>query len=53
MAGIYMLNIIDATVDAHLFDYDISDNLSFNVQPTLMRSLDNKNAMGLTCRLYF
>ncbi|MFO7843767.1 MAG: DUF5683 domain-containing protein [Bacteroidales bacterium] len=53
MAGIYMLNIIDATVDAHLFDYDISDNLSFNVQPSLMRSLDNKNAMGLTCRFYF
>jgi len=53
MAGIYMLNIIDATVDAHLFDYDISDNLSLNVQPSLLRSPDNQRAMGLTCRFYF
>ena len=53
LAGVYMLNIIDATVDAHLFDYDISENLSLNVQPSLMRSIDQQNALGLTCRFTF
>ena len=53
LAGIYMLNIIDATVDAHLYDYDISDNLSLNIQPSLMRSIDNQNALGVTCRFVF
>lgn len=30
---LYILNIIDATVDAHLFEYDISDNLSMKLEP--------------------
>ncbi|MDP3445736.1 MAG: DUF5683 domain-containing protein, partial [Ignavibacteria bacterium] len=29
----YVLNIVDATVDAHFFNYDISDNLSLHLQP--------------------
>ena len=28
-----MLQIIDAHVDAHLKDYDISDDLSMNLEP--------------------
>ena len=32
-AGVYLFNVIDAHVDAHLRDYDISDNLSMDVQP--------------------
>ncbi len=32
-AGVYLLNVIDAHVDAHLKDYDISDNLSMDVTP--------------------
>lgn len=32
-AGIYVLQIIDAHVDAHLKDYDISDDLSMNLEP--------------------
>ena len=32
-AGVYLFNVIDAHVDAHLKDYDISDNLSMDVQP--------------------
>ena len=29
----YGLNIVDATVDGHLYSYDISDDLSLNVDP--------------------
>ena len=32
-AGVYLLNILDAHVDAHLQDYDISDDLTMNLEP--------------------
>lgn len=32
-AGVYLLNILDAHVDSHLQDFDISDDLSMNVEP--------------------
>ena len=32
---LYALNIIDATVDGHLYAFDISDNLSMNINPYL------------------
>ncbi len=32
-AGLYILQIVDAHVDAHLKDYDISDDLSLNIEP--------------------
>lgn len=51
LAAIYLLNILDATVDAHLFDYEINDNLSLNIQPTLKRTIDYQSAYGLTLRL--
>lgn len=35
MALWYGLNIIDATVDAHFFEYDIGDDLTLKVEPTL------------------
>ncbi|MDE7070293.1 MAG: hypothetical protein K2O63_07295 [Alistipes sp.] len=34
-AGIYILQIIDAHVDAHLKDYDISDDLSMSIAPAI------------------
>lgn len=30
---LYVMNLIDAAVDAHLYDFDVSDNLSMRVQP--------------------
>ena len=30
---LYVLNIIDASVDAHLFYFDVSDNLSLQISP--------------------
>jgi hypothetical protein len=34
LAAFYVLNVIDANVDAHLFDWDISDKLALRMQPT-------------------
>jgi TM2 domain-containing membrane protein YozV len=34
-AIVYLLSIVDASVDAHLFYYDVSDNLSFGVIPKI------------------
>lgn len=33
MAGVYLLQIVDAVVDAHLSTFDVSDDLSFQVRP--------------------
>lgn len=30
---VYVMNIFDAVVDAHLYDYDVSDNISLRVEP--------------------
>jgi hypothetical protein len=38
MAALYTLQIIDATVDAHLKTFDVSDNLSLQVSPALYPS---------------
>lgn len=33
---VYVLNIVDASVDAHLFYFDVSDNLSMNIVPSVI-----------------
>lgn len=50
--GFYALNIIDASVDAHLFDFDISEDLSFNWQPA-MRNVDDQFVYGVNCTFNF
>lgn len=52
MVGFYGLNIIDASVDAHLFDFDISEDLSFNWQPT-MQNYNQQTLYGLNCTFTF
>ncbi len=34
--GFYAVQIIDASVDAHLADYDISDDISLNLDPVIL-----------------
>lgn len=53
-AGVYMLNIIDAHVDAHLQDYDISDDLSMNIEPYFdYTPVGSHPTMGLNLSLTF
>ncbi len=51
-AGFYALNIIDASVDAHLFDFDISEDLSFNWQPA-MQNVNDELVYGFNCIFKF
>jgi hypothetical protein len=52
LAGFYVLNIIDATVDAYLFDYDITQDLSFRIKPTIINSPGSSD-FGLSCSIRF
>jgi hypothetical protein len=45
--AVYILNIIDATVDAYLFNYDISEDLSLRIEPALINTYASKGAPGL------
>ncbi len=48
-AALYLLNIVDANVDAHLFTFDVSEDLSFRLHPTLINSAHvNHCAAGLS-----
>lgn len=33
---LYVLQVVDATVEAHFFEFNVSDNLSLNIQPKMM-----------------
>ena len=50
----YILNILDASVDAHLFDYDISDDLSLHIEPLIKNPFINPEPItGITITLKF
>jgi len=51
-AVFYALNIIDASVDAHFFDFDISDDLTINWIPGPIICMDQK-LIGLHCKITF
>ncbi len=41
--GLYILNIVDANVDAHLKQFNISNDLSFDIQPFLDLNTVNRD----------
>lgn len=53
MAGVlvYLVNIIDANVDAHLKTFDVSDDLSLQLKPYSTFDYNNKLQAGLTLKL--
>ncbi len=56
-AAWYVLNIIDAIVDAHLMDFDISDDLSLNISPEITPITLSGNPQncypGITMHIHF
>jgi hypothetical protein len=48
----YAVNIIDASVDAHFFNFDISDDLTINWAPGPILCMDKK-LIGINCRFTF
>ena len=50
--GFYGLNIIDASVDAHLYNFDISDDLTLNWQPSML-NFDNNFVYCINFKLNF
>ena len=49
----YGLNIIDANVDAHLMNYDISDDISLNISPCFLENDIHSKKIGLNLRFTF
>jgi hypothetical protein len=47
MAGVYLVNIMDATVDAFLFDFDVSNDLGMKVQPTTIHTDFSRPVVGV------
>jgi hypothetical protein len=50
-AGVYVLQIVDANVDAHLFYFDVGEDISLNLQPSLQYT-SHVNT-GLSLKLNF
>lgn len=51
---VYVLNILDANVDAHLFYFNVSNDLSLHVQPSpLYLPYSNRNYVGVNLTLNF
>lgn len=51
-AAFYGLNIIDASVDAHFFNFDISDDLTLRWEPVI-RQTQNQNIFCVNCSIKF
>ncbi|MGQ0829554.1 MAG: DUF5683 domain-containing protein [Bacteroidota bacterium] len=53
-ALLYIINIVDASVDAHMFTFDVDDNLSFNIRPTSIYTASvNRYTSGLSLSIKF
>ncbi len=52
---VYMLNLVDAVVDAHLKEFDLTDDLTLEVQPTILRTQNRfrRGQAGLLLTLHF
>jgi len=57
LMAFYVLNIIDANVDANLYDWNVNDDLAVHVEPTIINNFATtvytQPAFGLSCRINF
>ncbi|MBD8487549.1 hypothetical protein IFO69_02200 [Echinicola sp. CAU 1574] len=51
--AIYALNIVDALVDAHLSGFDVSDDLTLKLEPSVESLYASGNSIGLSLKLKF
>ena len=52
--AMYALGILDAYVDAQLFDFNIDSDLSLRVEPTIIKKTDYfANSVGIQCSISF
>ncbi|WP_245189398.1 DUF5683 domain-containing protein [Lunatimonas salinarum] len=51
--GIYALGFVDAFVDAHLSGFDISDDLTLKVEPSMQPIMASQSAVGLSLKFKF
>jgi hypothetical protein len=49
LGAVYFIQIIDAGVEAHFIKFDVSDQLSLSIDPSLM----NLNSPGFTFKMSF
>ena len=54
---VYLVNLVDAHVDAHMKDYDVSDDINLTLKPSLTQvsthRTGNANLMGVSVNLTF
>lgn len=53
MVAWYLLNIIDATVDAHFYDFDIGEDLSLRFEPMVSPIPHPYQPVGIKCLITF
>jgi len=53
IAALHVLSIIDASVDANLFDFDISDDLSMRIEPMPIYLGNQNPVMGFNLSINF
>lgn len=52
--ALYILNIVDASVDANLYNFDVSDDISLRFEPVRSQNIFvPKPSVGLTLRMKF
>jgi hypothetical protein len=53
-AGVYLISLLDAYVDAQLFDFDISPGLSMRIEPACIpRTTYTSQTIGINCNIKF
>lgn len=52
MVGLYILSVVDSFVDAHLYDFTVSDDLSLRMEPMVKPAEYNDNGLNYSPAIY-
>jgi hypothetical protein len=53
LAGVYVLNIVDAAIDAHFTNFNVNNDLTIKVEPAINYSAFTGKSLGLKCQITF